>query len=127
MQNSGIIFSVHIAAQRLALRTDTLDAVVRGGFGFREVCASLIKTMVADSFSNFLQFWSWNSRTVNWMEVFIKASLLFCLPILVLHTCLLFLRLSQYQQTLLSSDDCEHILHTTPKKVFNLLPQAQFS
>ncbi len=30
MQNSGIIFSVHIAAQRLALRADTLDAVGRG-------------------------------------------------------------------------------------------------
>jgi hypothetical protein len=30
VQNSGIIFSAHIAAQRLALRTDTLDAVVGG-------------------------------------------------------------------------------------------------
>ncbi len=28
--------------------------------------------MVPDSFSNFLQFWSWDSRTVNWMEVLLK-------------------------------------------------------
>ncbi len=32
VQNSGIIFSMHIAAQRLALRTDTLDAVVGGSW-----------------------------------------------------------------------------------------------
>jgi hypothetical protein len=38
VQNSGIIFSVHIAAQRLALRTDTLDAVV-GGVLVLEKCA----------------------------------------------------------------------------------------
>jgi hypothetical protein len=42
--------------------------------------------MVADSFSNFLQFWSWNPRTVKLDGGFIKASLLFCLPILVLMT-----------------------------------------
>jgi hypothetical protein len=32
VKNSGIMFSVHIAAQRLALRADTLDAVVGGSW-----------------------------------------------------------------------------------------------